>query len=155
VIRVVRIVILLCAVGRAGTLSAQERTGMRDWTIEAAGATIGSVAGFGIGLAIFDDDDCGDDLDCIFEDVAGVLAFSSVGATMGIWALGSAANTDPSFGGALIGSLAGAAAGLGILKVLEEIDSDWSEGAPAVIGFTVTQGVLTAIGSRVGKALRD
>jgi hypothetical protein len=148
-------VILLFAAARVEAASAQERTGMREWTIEAAGGTLGSVAGFGIGLAIFDDDDCGDDLGCIFEDVAGVLAFSSAGATMGTWSLGSAASTDPSFGGALIGSLVGAAAGLGILKVLEEMDSDWNEGAPAVIGFTVTQGVLTAVGSRVGKALRD
>jgi hypothetical protein len=155
VVRVGAIAVLLFAAAGAGTASAQERTGMMGWTIEAAGGTIGSVAGFGIGMAIFDEEDCGDDLVCIFEGVAGVLALSSAGATVGTWGLGSAANTNPSVLGAALGSIVGAAAGLGMLKVLEEIESDWDEGTAAIVGFTVTQGVFTAIGSRVGKALRD
>ena len=105
--------------------------------------------------AILDDEDCGDDLECIFDEVAGVLAISSAGATIGAWALGRAADTSPSFVGSALGSIVGAAAGLGVLKLLDEIDPDYDEGTGAIIGFSLTQGVFTAIGSRVGKAMRD
>jgi hypothetical protein len=137
----------------AAPASAQ-RSGGSAWAIEAAGGTLGSAAGFGLGLAIFDDDDCGDDLGCIFSDVAGVLVSASTGATLGTWALGRAADTGPSLGGAVLGSLVGAVAGLGAIKLLDEADPDLDEGAVAVIGFGVSQGAITALGSRIGAALR-
>jgi hypothetical protein len=127
---------------------------MTGWTIEAAGGTIGSVVGYGIGVGIADEDECEDEVGCILTDMSGVLFAASAGATLGTWALGSAADTSPSFWGATLGSIVGAAAGLGILEVLDQIDPDWDEGTAAVVGFTVTQGVFTAIGSRVAKSFR-
>jgi hypothetical protein len=133
--------------------AAQDGGTARAWGIEAVGGVIGSAAGFGLGLLAVDDDDCGDNLDCILSDVAAVLATATGGATLGAWGLGRAADTEPSFGGAAVGALAGAAAGLGMIKVLDEI-SDQSERAVAVIGFSIAQGAVTALGSRIGAALR-
>ena len=153
-VRVVKLALLVLAGLSAGEAAAQERSGGAAFAIEAAGGTLGSLAGYGIGRAIVDEDACGDDLGCIFSGVGTVLLASSAGATLGAWALGSAADTDPSIGGAALGSLAGAAAGLGLLKVLEEIDPQWDEGGAAVIALTLSQGIVTALGSRIGAALR-
>ena len=154
VIRAVRIVALLFAALHAGAASAQTRSGGSAWLTEAAGGALGSAAGFGLGLVVFDDENCGDDLDCIFEDVAGVLVSASAGATLGTWIVGEMADTEPSLGGAALGSLVGAVAGLGVIKLLDEADPDADEGVTAVIGFAVSQGMITALGSRIGAALR-
>jgi hypothetical protein len=150
--RIVRLALILVVL-YAAPASAQ-RSGGSAWAIEAAGGTLGSAAGFGLGLAIFDDDDCGDDLACIFSDVAGVLFSAFTGAALGTWLLGRTADTEPSLGGAVVGSLAGAVAGLGVVKLLDEADPDLDEGAAAVIGLALSQGVLSALGSRIGAALR-
>ena len=151
--RIVKLALTLLVLLPAMPASAQRAEGSA-WAIEAAGGALGSAAGFGLGLALLDDNDCGDDLGCIFRDVAGVLAGASAGATLGSWALGDAADTEPSVGGAALGSLAGAVAGLGVIKLLDEAAPDLDEGAVAVIGFAVSQGIFTALGSRIGAALR-
>lgn len=138
------------------TDAAAQRSDAAAWGIETVGGALGSAAGFGLGILIVaqDDEDCGDDIGCIFSDVALVLATASAGSTLGAWGLGEAADTDPSLLGAAVGSVAGAAAGLAMLKVVEEIDPMWDEGAPAVLTFTLSQGAVTALGSRIGAALR-
>jgi hypothetical protein len=136
--------------------AAQGRSGAAAWGIETGGGALGSAAGFGLGIVIVaqDEDGCGDDLGCIFSDVALVLATASAGSALGAWGLGGAMDTGPSLLGAAIGSLAGAAAGLGMLKVVEEIDPMWDEGGPSVLSFTLTQGAVTALGSRIAAAVR-
>ena len=144
---------LLVLSGAASDLAGQERSGGEAWAIEAAGGVLGSAAGFGVGLALVDDD-CGDDLICIFTDVAAVLAMASGGSALGAWGLGRAADTDPSLGGAIVGSLAGAVASLGTLKLVDEIAPEADDRATAVITVSLTQGAITALGSMLGAALR-
>jgi hypothetical protein len=141
--------LLLCAVS-AQSASAQ-RTGVGAFAVEAVGGTIGSLVGFGVG-AFTVDDQCDDEL--CFKELGVVLLTASAGATAGAVIAGRRADTNPSIVGSAIGSLAGAGAGLALLKVLEEIDPGLDDGAPAVIAFTVSQGIVTALGSRIAAALR-
>ena len=147
------LIALLASGIAAPGLTGQERSGGAAWAIEAAGGAIGSAVGFGVGLLVVDDN-CGDDLDCIFADVAAVIGTATAGSAIGTWILGNATDTDPSLGGAALGALAGAVAGLGVIKLFDEIDPGLDEGATAVIGFGIAQGAVTALGSRIGAALR-
>lgn len=133
--------------------AAQERGAASAWASEAAGGTLGSLAGFGLGVLIVDDE-CGDDIECILTDVAAVVGLASAGSALGTVALGGAADTEPSLAGAAIGALAGAFAGLGMLKVVEEIDPRLDDGLAAAITFSLSQGMVAAIGSRIGAAVR-
>ena len=142
------------AVLTGGPVLAQERGGSSAWAIEATGATLGSLAGFGLGMALVDEDACGDDLGCIFSGLGTVLLVSSAGAVAGTWVAAEIGDTDVSLGGAALGSVAGAAAGLAFLKVLEEIEPGLDDGASAIVSFTISQGIVTALGSRIGAALR-
>jgi hypothetical protein len=151
-VRLALLVAPLMSAMAAPGLSGQERSGTGAWAIEAAGGSVGSLAGFGAGV-LFVDDDCGDDLDCILDAVGTVLLTASTGSTLGAWAFGKMADTNSSLVGAALGSLAGAAAGLGVIKLIDEAGGS-GEGAGAVIGFSVAQEMVTALGSRIGAALR-
>ena len=146
--------LILAALGTA-PLAAQPRAGAAAWGIEAVGGTLGSLAGFGAGILLAEDQDCEDDLQCELTQAGVAVGLATMGATLGNWAIGRAADTGPSFAGAAVGSLVGAAAGIGVVKLLDEMDSSSSPSQGAiVVGFSVTQGVLTALGSRIGAALR-
>jgi hypothetical protein len=122
--------------------------------LEAAGAVGGSLVGVGLGILIAQPDDCGEDLSCTLNDVALVGLSSAVGAAGGDYLVGRLADTDPDLLGAALGAVLGAAAGAGLLKLLEEAGTGANEGAVAVISFSVTQGLLTAAGSRILTAIR-
>jgi hypothetical protein len=138
-------------------LGAQESegpAGVAAFGLEAAGAVGGSLVGVGLGILIAQPDDCGEDLSCTLNDVALVGLSSAVGAAGGDYLVGRLADTDPDLLGAALGAVLGAAAGAGLLKLLEEAGTGANEGAVAVISFSVTQGLLTAAGSRILTAIR-
>jgi hypothetical protein len=114
----------------------------------------GSLVGVGLGILIAQPDDCGEDLSCTLNDVALVGLSSAVGAAAGDFLVGRLARTDPDLLGAAVGAAVGAVAGAGLLKLLEEAGTGANEGAAAVISFSVTQGLLTAAGSRILAAIR-
>jgi hypothetical protein len=65
------------------------------------------------------------------------------------------ADTRPSTPGAIAGSLAGIAAGIGVVHLFsEELDLTRSDAA-LFVTYSLTQGIVTALGSRIGAWLRD
>lgn len=114
------------------------------FTVEAAGATAGSLLGAGLALATIDCD--GEDLDCVLGGVAVTGVLGAAGSVGGDLLAGRLADTRPSVGGAVGGAVLGTLGGLAVVKGLEEAGVD---GAPAIVGFSVTQGLFTALGSRL------
>lgn len=124
--------------------------------IELAGATAGSLAGLGLGMLVASPDDCdNEDLACILRSIGVVGVFTIAGAPAGAMLLGDWADTRPSLAGAAIGSLLGAAAGAGLLRLTEEVDDDPFPILYSVIVYTGAHGLLTAVGSRLGALIRD
>src|SRR5688500_8674787 len=111
--------LLSCVLPLAGA-RAQTRTAtpMRSLMIEASGGTLGSLAGTTVGLAVFRVDQCPveDDVVCVLRRLSLTGVTSVIGASAGVMVLGRSRDTDPSFGGAVIGSIAGAAAGVAVLS---------------------------------------
>ena len=132
------------------------RAGGAAFAIEAAGGTVGSVAGFGLGVLITNPENCSsDDLACTLEKVGAALAISAGGAALGTIWVGRAANTRPSALGAFVGGALGIVAGVGVVHLIsEELDLS-RENVVLWVGYTVTQGLVTALGSRLVRALRD
>jgi hypothetical protein len=123
--------------------------------IEAAGGTLGSAAGIGVGLAVARPDECdGEDIECILRGVGAVGLIAAVTAPLGTYALGNALDTGVSGWGALLGSVAGLAAGAGVIKLFDEAGENL-DGAGAVVAVSLTHGVVTALGSRLAAALCD
>jgi hypothetical protein len=151
---------LLCSLFCAGLLvtgsNAQaQRSFGAAFGIEAVGGSVGAAAGLGLGLLIVRPDRCGsDDIVCILERLSVSGVTTAAGSTVGVWIAGRRHDTQPSLVGAVIGSLAGVAAGVGMLKLLEESTTGDPDPVPAFIGFSVTTGVVTAAFSRLGAALR-
>lgn len=124
--------------------------------VEFLGATAGSLIGLGAGLLIASPDACdNEDIGCIIERLGMVGLFSAVGAPAGTMLAGGWADTRPSLVGAAIGSLAGVAAGAGLLKLGEEIDDDPLPVLYALVAYGGAHGLLTAVGSRIGALIRD
>lgn len=141
----------------ASHLQAQksDRAGSQAFLIETVGATVGSAAGFGIAVALASPDDCGEDLGCTLRKLGLALLVSAGGAATGDLVVGSMVGTRPSAPGAVVGSLAGIAAGVGVVHLLsEELDLTRSDAA-LFISYSLTQGIVTALGSRIGAWLRD
>lgn len=134
----------------------QPRRGVAAFTVEALGGTAGSLAGVGLGLVIARANDrCGsEDLACDLRQAATTGAASVVGATAGTYLVGRAANTEPSFAGSLIGAVAGAAAGVGVIHLLTEETQLARNNATLVVAYSVTQGIVAALGSRIVAAVR-
>lgn len=120
---------------------------------EWAGGTLGSLAGLGLGLAIFRPDNCGDDLSCMFEGFGAMWLTSSLGAGAGVHIGGRLGNTSPSLTGAVIGGVVGAVAGAVISAVMDEFSTGAGEGVSGIATFTITQGLVSALGSRIGRAI--
>jgi hypothetical protein len=141
--------LLLTALAATSPLHAQQqRSGLASFLIEAAGASAGSLAGFTITAAVLND--CGvDDLACDIGHVALATGVATAGAASGAIVVGKWAGTEPSTGGAILGALVGAAAGIGAWHfVKEEVNVATSDTGSRVI-FAVTQGLVTALGSRL------
>lgn len=149
--------VLSATVAAPGGAQAPTNAGLRGtaaFGVEAAGGIAGSAIGFGTVVLLAADDACQEDLRCILGNAALALTAATVGAAVGTYAAGTAFDTRPSGAGAIIGALIGAAAGVGADHLLrEEAGLDLGEGV-TVAAFAVTQGVLTALASRAGAALR-
>lgn len=132
---------------------AQQASSGRAFLIEAAGGSIGSLLGFGVIYLVADDCDV-EDTACLLESAFTAVAVGTVGSAVGSVLLGRAADTDPSLAGASLGALAGAAAGIGMWHLLTEELNVVQKSEVGVLVYAVTQGVVTALGSRVVRALR-
>jgi len=130
--------------------------GVAAFGIEAAGGVLGSAAGLGLGFLITNPGDCpSDDLGCTLQKVGAALAISAGGSGLGTVVLGRASHTQPSALGAFVGAAVGIAAGVGVVHLIsEELDLS-REDAVLWVGYTLTQGVVSALGSRLVRALRS
>lgn len=145
---------LILAVLLAGSAAAQEPKPSRAFAVEAVGGALGSAAGVGVGLALTGPEQCGEDLGCALRALGTSGLLSSAAAPLGVRVAGAMGETRPSMGGAVIGSLAGVAAGVGMLKLLEESTRPGIRQVPALVVHSATHGIVTALGSRIGAALR-
>jgi uncharacterized membrane protein YfcA len=133
------------------------RRGGAAFAIEAMGGVGGSLAGVGAGLLISGaaTNECDvEDLVCGLKQAATTGVVSVVGATAGTYIAGRAANTEPSFVGSLLGAIAGAAAGVGVMHLLNEETKIARNNATLAVAYSVTQGVVAALGSRLIAAVR-
>jgi hypothetical protein len=135
-------------------IGAQERSASGGFAIEAVGGALGSAVGVGVGLLITDPGDCdGEDLQCILEGLGITGLIAAAGAPVGTLLAGYAWHTQPSLLGAALGSIAGIAVGLGVIKLFDEAGVSVG-GLGAGVTFTLSHGIVTALGSRWLAALR-
>jgi hypothetical protein len=120
---------------------------------EALGGALGSLAGFGIGYALFADDCEAEDLSCELQGAGFTIAISAATAAAGSHIAGRAFDTDPSLPGAVVGSVIGAVAGIGAWHLVTEDLDIVSDIVPAALTYSVVHGVFTALGSRLARRL--
>jgi hypothetical protein len=126
-----------------------QRVGTQAFLIESAGGVSGSLLGFG--LVYLAASDCGEDLSCTLQQAFGAVALGTVASAGGAYLAGRLAETQPSGVGALLGAVAGAAGGIGLWHLItEELNLVVSDEA-AVLSYTITQGMVTALGSRLAR----
>jgi hypothetical protein len=124
----------------------QQRSGGSAFLIEALGGTAGAFVGGGLILLAREECDVEDTV-CILESL-GVAGIGSVlGATAGTYFAGKAADTQPSLVGAGLGAALGLAAGVGVVKLLDEANVR-GKYIP-IVSLIITEGTLTALGSRL------
>jgi hypothetical protein len=135
---------------------AAQRASRTGFVMEWLGGMAGSAASFGLGIAFADS--CNDDpddflnLDCAVNAAFVTVAISIPASALGTYALGEVVNSRPSAVGALIGSVVGVVGGA---LVISALDSDSSDNDVAIVlGYAAAQGLFSAIGSRIGAALR-
>ena len=147
----------LLSLAPAGAVAQREtRSGVNAFAIEAAAGTVGSLAGVALGLAVASVDSCdSEDLSCILSGISVGGLGGVIGATLGTVVAGRRLDTRPSAAGAFIGSLIGVAAGIGVVHLITEEASTRLGRVGSVLVFSTTQGVVTALGSRIGATLRD
>ena len=133
------------------------RAGASALAIEAVGGVAGSLAGVGAGLLITRAvNECeSEDLVCDLRRVTTTAVASVIGAAAGTYVAGRAADTDPSLLGGILGALAGTAAGVGVVHLLTEETNVARNNATLVIAYSVTQGIVAAVGSRVVASFRQ
>lgn len=141
----------VAAVGEHSAVSPAARSPAAALGIEALGGTGGSAIGFHMVRLLSDRIACGENLSCTLGNAATALLLGSVGAAAVSYASGRIAGTEPSGAGAVIGAVVGAAAVVGVDHVLSNINTSDRH---RYVAFAVTQGLLTAIGSRIGALLR-
>jgi hypothetical protein len=147
---------VLLSVASAVNAGAQrtEPSGIRAFSIEAAGGTIGSLAGVVTGLALARIDRCGDEeLSCNLSALAVGAIAGTIGATAGTVIAGRTNETRPSPIGAFAGAVAGAFAGVGAIHLLTEEANVRLNRPVVLVVFSVAQGLLTAAGSRLGASI--
>ncbi|MCI0435309.1 MAG: hypothetical protein L0271_16960 [Gemmatimonadetes bacterium] len=135
---------------------AADRSAGNALLVESAGGILGSGAGLGLGLLLADAGGCvSDDISCYIENAAIAAAISTIGSGLGTNLAGRIGSTRPSAVAGWIGAIAGAAAGIGVTHLLaEELDLTRSDLVLA-FSYSITQGVVSAVGSRIGAWLRD
>lgn len=136
------LMMLLCA----APLSAQQT---RDFAVEATGGIAGSLIGFGAVYLLAADSCPVEDLGCNLRNAFSAIAVGTAGSAAGTILLGRARGTGPSVVGAIVGSIAGAAAGIGVWHLFTEEFDIINHREVAIVGFSVTQGIVTALGSRL------
>jgi hypothetical protein len=133
--------------------SAAPPSGGESFALEAAGGIAGSLLGFGV--IYFSNDRCGvEDLGCTLESVFTGMVLGTVASAAGTYFAGKAGNTDPSLLGASLGAVAGAGAGVGLWALFTEQLDVGNKQIAAAVSYTVTQGLVTALGSRLMRRLR-
>jgi hypothetical protein len=117
------------------------------FALEALGGTAGSLVGMGIVAAA---SNCGvEDLGCLLLTVGAGGAVSAIGATVGTTLVARQTGSQRSIGGALLGSVVGTGAGLGVHYLLNR-ESDRNLGDKVVVPiFALAQGIFAAWGSRL------
>jgi CDP-diglyceride synthetase len=130
-------------------------TGISAFGAEALGASVGSALGFGL-IYLAREDDCGvEDLSCNLESAAIAIAVGTAGAAAGDYLAGKLFGTKPSVTGAIVGAVAGVAAGIGTWHLFtEELDLVNNPEA-ATATYVITQGIVTALGSRLVRAIKQ
>ena len=125
-------------------------SGTHAFAVEAGGAVIGSLIGATVGV-VATRNSCGtEDLTCDLGRVGATLGLATVGGIVGAIAAGRAGNTNPSTIGSILGSVAGAAAGLGVVHLMtEELNIAHGNTTATILAFSITQGIVTAVGSRL------
>lgn len=141
--------VLLALLPGLASAQAGERRSATPFAAEWAGAAVGSAALSGAYLATIESGECGDDFGCVVDAVALLAVVSSAGSVLGLWAATEAAPTDGSMWGGVAGALIGSVAGL---FVADRIGGDSDAGVAVSLGLT--QGLFTALGSRIGAAVR-
>jgi hypothetical protein len=134
---------------------ARRASGAGAFAIEALGGTLGSAAGFGLGVLITRPDRCHDDLGCTLEKVGIALGLSGAGAGFGSLLSGELGATEPSAWGGFIGGIVAIPAGIGVVHLMSEELNLSRDDFVLTASYTLTQGLVTAIGSRIGAALRN
>lgn len=139
------------AIGGAQSSPSQSRA----FVVEAGGGVLGSAAGAIAGLVVSKVDDCGvDDLACTIKGLGVAGVGSVIGATAGAVLAGRAIGSRPSLPGALAGSLLGAVAGVALVHGLTEEVNLHLDKPMTVAVYALSQGLVTAIGSRLVASLR-
>ena len=130
-----------------------EPTGVSAFGLEALGASVGSALGFGI-IYLARNDECDvEDLSCNLESAFAAIVVGTAGAAAGDYIIGKLFDTRPSGVGAIVGAVAGAAAAVGTWHLFrEELGLNSKAGEAAT--YVITQGVVTALGSRLVRALK-
>ena len=147
---------LFCLQAATAQAQRQTRSGVSGFAIEAAGGTVGSLAGVALGLAVARVDSCdSEDLACILSGLSVGGLGGVIGATLGTVIVGRRFETRPSTAGAIVGSLVGVAAGIGIVHLITEEASTRLGRVGSVLVFSTSQGLVTALGSRIGASIRD
>lgn len=137
----------------APNAAAAQSSGAGAFLAQAAGATAGSLLGFGLIYAAGESCDV-EDLSCALQKAGIGILTSTAGSVIGDRIAGKLADAEPSTVGAIVGAAAGAAAGVGMWHLFTE-ELDLVNKTPAAIFiYSATQGILTAAGSRIGRALK-
>jgi hypothetical protein len=131
-------------------------SGAGAFLIEAAGGTVGSATGFGLGVLIADVGGCGsDDIGCWLSRLGIALGISGATSAVGALLTGHMGDTQPSTAGAIVGGIAGIPAGVGVVHLISEELDLTRDDAVTWVSYVFTQGIVTALGSRIGAALRN
>lgn len=154
--RFASLIVLVCLPATSADAQRVTRSGVSAFAIEAAGGTVGSLAGVTLGLTVARIGSCdSEDLACILSGLSIGGLGGVVGATLGTVVAGRKFDTRPSTAGAILGSLVGVAAGLGVVHLITEEASTRLGRVGGVLVFSTTQGLVTALGSQIGASIRD
>jgi hypothetical protein len=144
--------ILILASLLAAPLAAQQTEPRhRDpaaFTIEAAAGSVGSLLGIAaVGLS----HKCGvEDLACLLLKVGASGATGAVGATLATYGAAGYTGSKRSIAGAALGAIVGTGVGLGMHWLLNRAsDRNFDDPQAVVPIFTLSQGILSAVGSRL------
>jgi hypothetical protein len=142
--------------GVVGAQVAGGPTSVRSFAIEAGGGILGSGVGTAVGLAISGVTRCpaDDDVICVFKRLGIAAGITAATSAAGTYSAGRMGDTRPSAPGAIVGSVAGVAAGLGVLRLIDNGNGKLGRVGSGIV-FAVTHGAVAALGSRAGASIRD